>query len=93
MAGDLLLTLKVKEHELLRRQGQHLFSVVPMSLSQAILGASITIDTAYGKLSININEGSQDGDRIRLANYGVEPFRKPDNYDPKELRGDHIIHL
>jgi len=54
---------------------------VPITLSQAILGDKVTIDTVDGKLNIIIPEGTQNNDRIVLKNYGAYEFNPPDNYD------------
>ena len=54
---------------------------MPITLSQAILGDKVTIDTVDGKLNIIIPEGTQNNDRIVLKNYGAYEFNPPDNYD------------
>ena len=54
MPGDLLLTVKVKEHDLFKNEGRDIISEVPLSLSEAILGSKITIETVEGKLNIEI---------------------------------------
>ena len=64
---------------------------MPISISQAILGAKVTVETVSGKLNVNIPEGTQDGDSLTLVNYGAYEFNPPENYDPEELRGNHVI--
>lgn len=62
-----------------------------MTLSQAILGTNVTIETVDGQLNIRVAPGTQNGDKFALKQFGVWAFNPPDNYDPKQLRGDHII--
>ena len=64
---------------------------MPITISQAILGTKLTIETVSGKLNIEVPEGTQDGDTLQLVHYGAYEFNPPDNYDPEELRGNHIL--
>ena len=56
--GDLLLTIKVEEHESFKRDDQHIVTELPITISQAILGAKVTIETVDGKLNIEIPAGT-----------------------------------
>lgn len=80
--GDLLITINVKEHDFFDRKDLTIYSVVDISLSQAVLGTKVTIETIYGKVNIEVEPGTQDGDQVCLKNWGVEPFNPPENYDP-----------
>lgn len=91
LPGDLLLTINVTESEVFEREEQTIKSIIPVSLTQAILGTNITVDTVDGKVNIVVPEGTQDGDTLVLRNYGVWAFDPPDTYDPQELRGDHVL--
>lgn len=55
------------------------------------MGTKLTIETVTGKLNIEVPEGTQDGDILTLVNHGVYEFNPPDNYDPEELRGNHLL--
>lgn len=57
-AGDLLLTIRVKEHEAMRREGQDIVSTVPISFIQAILGATIQVETVDGPKEVTISPGT-----------------------------------
>lgn len=57
----------------------------------AILGSSIKVETLDGEMDLEIKPGTQDGDKILLEKAGVWAHEPPDNYDPTELRGDHLI--
>ena len=56
--GDLLLNIKVEEHETFKRDGENILAELPITISQAILGAKITVDTVDGKLNIEVPAGT-----------------------------------
>lgn len=89
--GDLLLSIKVEDHDTFKREDLNITAELPITISQAILGAKITVDTVDGKLNIELPPGTQDGDKIILQKYGAWSFNPPENYDPIDLRGDFII--
>lgn len=66
-------------------------SNVEVSLLNAILGCNVNIETLDGEKEISVTPGTQDNTEIVLKKNGVKPFNPPDNYDPEDLRGDHII--
>lgn len=69
--GDLYIVLHVKEHPMFEREGKDLHCVMPISFSQATLGAEITIPTLEGPQTLRIPEGTQSGTVFRLRNKGV----------------------
>jgi molecular chaperone DnaJ len=70
--GDLYVVLRVKGHELFRRDGTHLFCEIPVSFPQAALGATLQIPTLEGdKTKLTIPEGTQSGSVLRLRGQGV----------------------
>lgn len=70
--GDLLLTVKVGEHPLLRRDGLDLELEVPLTLTEALAGGSIEVPTpAGGRARVRVPAGSQNGQRLRLAGKGI----------------------
>lgn len=58
---------------------------------EALLGSKITIQTIDGPLTINTKAGISTGDKMNLKHYGVPEFNPPENYDPQQLRGDHVV--
>ncbi|MCR5494726.1 MAG: molecular chaperone DnaJ [Treponema sp.] len=71
-AGDLIVILHVDQHPLFERDGQDLYCAVPVSFTQAILGADITIDSLDGKkISIKIPSGTSSGKLLRVKGEGV----------------------
>jgi molecular chaperone DnaJ len=70
-AGDVYVVLHVKEHPFFEREGKDLYCVVPISYSQAALGAEISIPTLEGESVLKIPEGTQTGTSFRLRQKGV----------------------
>ena len=91
-AGDLLLTVNVKPHDFYNRVNKlDIETEVEITLAEAILGTKLTISTVDGPLNIETKPGTSTGETMVLKHHGVPEFDPPENYDPKELRGDHII--
>ena len=91
-AGDLLLNVAVKKHDFYERVNKNdIQTEVELTLAEAILGSDITISTVHGPLNIKVDAGTSTGQTMVLKHYGVPEFDPPENYDPIELRGDHIV--
>jgi molecular chaperone DnaJ len=73
--GDLYVVLHVKPHQFFEREGKDLFCSVPISFSQAALGAEITIPVLDGEYKLKIPEGTQSGTVLRLRGKGVASIR------------------
>ena len=71
--GDLLLTVRVKRHDIFRREGNDVYITMPISVVQAILGAKLKVPTIDGPVEYDIPEGTQPGTRFRLRGKGI-PF-------------------
>ncbi len=69
--GDLYIVLHVKEHTFFERDGKDLNCTVPISISQAALGAEIHVPTLEGEDKLKIPEGTQTGATFKLKNKGV----------------------
>ena len=69
--GDLYLVLHVKEHPFFERQGNDLHCVVPISFTQAALGAEIKVPTLEGEHMLKVPDGTQSGQVLRIKNKGV----------------------
>lgn len=70
-AGDLYVVLRVKEHPFFDRQGNDLYCVIPVSVTQAALGTEIQVPTLDGEQTLKIPEGTQSGTTLKLRNRGV----------------------
>lgn len=69
--GDLYVVIHVKEHPFFERDEQDLYCRIPITISQAALGADIEIPTLQGKEILHIPEGTQSGTRFRVRGKGV----------------------
>lgn len=79
-AGDLLLTVEVGKHPLLRREGKDLEMDVPVSLAEAIAGATIEVPTPTGRLRVKVPAGSNSGRKLRVPGRGVQGAEAGDLY-------------
>jgi len=75
MRGDLHCYVRIGPHPFLRRHGNDLLCEVPISFTQAALGAKIEVPTLAGKAEITIPPGMQHGELLRLAGQGLPDMR------------------
>lgn len=69
--GDLYLVVKVSPHSQFERKGDDLYTEVPVSLTQAILGGEVEVPTLKGKVALKIPPETQNGRVFRLAGLGM----------------------
>jgi molecular chaperone DnaJ len=81
--GDLYIFLEVKEHPFFERRGSDLYCTIPISVSQAALGAKIKVPTLQGEDDLEIPEGTQSGQIFRKKGKGLP--------NPNGGRGDLYI--
>jgi molecular chaperone DnaJ len=68
----LYVIVRIKPHEYFERQGADLYCAVPISLSQASLGAEIQVSTLDGKtIKVKVPAGTQAGKLLRIRDEGV----------------------
>ena len=70
-AGDLLIVVSVRPHEIIRREGTSVLCEAPITFTQAVLGAELEIPTIDGKVKYTIPEGTQSGTTFRLKGKGI----------------------
>jgi len=87
-AGDLIVTVRIDQHARLKREGDNLHTRVDISITQAALGATLTIDGILPaeKVEIRIPSGCQNDQMVRVRNKGLPIFKK-------EGRGDIFVHV
>lgn len=85
-AGDLYITTKVAAHPFFRRDGDNIQIQVPVTVTEAGLGAKIEVPTIDGRALLKIPQGTQNGQKFRLREKGVFNARK-------DLRGDQIVEV
>lgn len=70
-AGDLLLTIRVRPHAYFQRDGLDIYAEVPVTFTEAALGADIDVPTIDGPASVRLPAGTQGGQRFRLRGRGI----------------------
>ena len=70
-AGDLYFVVKLRPHPHLRREGKDLVMEVPVTVGEAMQGATIEVPTPDGRVQVKVPKGSQSGQRLRLRGRGV----------------------
>jgi len=83
-AGDLYVTLSVKEHELFTRDEDNILYELPINFAQAALGAELEVPTLGGKNNLKIPAGSQTGTVFRLKGEGIPHLNRSG-------RGDQLV--
>ncbi len=85
--GDLFILTNVGKHRFLERKGDNVYVTVPISVSEAALGAKIEVPTVEGKAQLKIPAGTESGQKFRLRERGFPSLRNP------QLRGDEFIEV
>ncbi|MGI6743322.1 MAG: molecular chaperone DnaJ [Eubacteriales bacterium] len=70
--GDLVIEISVKEHNIFRRNGSDLYCEIPITFTEAALGAQIKVPTLEGTELYTIPEGTQTGTQFVLKNMGIQ---------------------
>lgn len=71
-AGDIYLEFMVKAHPIFQREGNDILVELPITITDAILGAKRDLPTLDGPVKIAIDAGTQSGDKERLRGKGVQ---------------------
>lgn len=70
-AGDALIQVTVEPHRLFRREARDIHIELPVSLTEAVLGARVPVPTATGMVNLSVPAQSDTGTRLRLRQRGV----------------------
>lgn len=82
--GDLFLHIRVAEHPKFSREEKTIFSSETIPLVQAVLGATVKVDTIHGKETLKVPSGTQDGTVLTIKGKGAPSLRS-------ESLGDHKV--
>ena len=83
-SGDLYIKIHVKNHKIFRKAGNDLIMNLEIKLSDALLGAKIDVQTLDGLSTLDIPEGTSNGDILRIKGKGVPQGRS---------RGDILVNV
>jgi len=86
-AGDLYVIIRIDPHPVFRRDGDDIYLTVPVSATEAALGAKIEVPTIDGRALLKIPPGTQPGQKLRLREKGVPSATK------EGVRGDEIVEV
>jgi DnaJ-class molecular chaperone len=85
-AGDALVEVHIEPHPFFERKGNNVHVELPVTLQEALLGATVTVPTVHGSVSMKIPPGSNSGSTLRLKGKGI-PARDSDEI------GDQYVKL
>jgi DnaJ-class molecular chaperone len=70
-SGDAMIEVHIAPHPDLRREGDNIYLDLPVSLSEAVLGARVTVPTVTGAVMMTVPKGSDTGTQLRLRGKGI----------------------
>jgi molecular chaperone DnaJ len=85
--GDLYVIIRAGDHPVFHREGDDIHLTVPVTATEAALGAKIEVPTIDGRAQLKIPPGTQSGQKLRLREKGVPSARK------EGVRGDEIVEI
>ena len=85
-AGNLYVSVRIKEHPLFVRDNDNIKTTKHISFSCAVLGDKIMVETLDGPVSMKINPGIESGTIMKIKGKGVPHLRSSG-------RGDHLIKI
>jgi molecular chaperone DnaJ len=85
--GDLYIITRVQQHPFFERRGDDLYTVVPVSVAEAALGAKVEVPTIDGRAQVRIPPGTNSGKVLRLRDKGAPSARRPGH------RGDQLVEV
>ncbi len=71
--GDLYIVVHVREHPYFRREGDDIYLEVPVSVTEACLGAKVDVPTLEGTMTVTVPPGTASHRKLRLKGKGVKP--------------------
>ena len=83
--GDLYLNIELQPHSFFKFKGDNLVAEIPITPSEAVLGAEITVPTPDGKVTMKVPAGVDSGQSLRLKGKGWR--------QPNDRRSDLMIEL
>lgn len=84
--GDLYVAVATRPHEVFERDGDDVVMDLPVSITQAALGAEVEVSTLDGAARLRIPPGTQSGTVLRLRGKGLPRFQRSG-------RGDQLVRI
>lgn len=84
--GDLYITFRIAPDAVYERQGDDLYTHIPLPFTTAVLGGEAVVQSIMGEqLRVKVSAGTQPGSRLRLKGKGMPIYKK------EHARGDLIV--
>lgn len=87
--GDAYVEISIRAHPFFRREGDDILTTLPVSLGEALNGASVRVDTVDGPVDLAVPKGVRNGAKLRLRGKGVA--RGKDGGRGDQLVEIHIV--
>lgn len=84
--GDLYISIEVDSHPFFKREGANINVKVPITVSEATLGAKIDVPTLWEKTIIRIPPGTKSGQKFRIRGKGAP-------VPGKKVKGDQMVEV
>ena len=84
--GDAYVEISVRPHSGFKREGYDILSTLPISLGEALNGASVHVETVDGPVDVKVPKGAKAGTKLRLRGKGV-------SRDNAGGRGDQLVEI
>ncbi|MCZ4279354.1 DnaJ domain-containing protein [Kiloniella laminariae] len=84
--GDALIEVRIESHPLFSRKGRDVYLDLPISLTEALEGTTLTVPTVTGRVKVRIPPDSNTGTTLRLKGKGIDDIKGVN-------RGDQLIRL
>ena len=84
--GDLYIEIDVNSHPVFKRDGRNIHLELPVNFPDAALGFKIDVPTVYGDVELEVPEGVQDGQILRIKEKGIKDLRS-------NQLGDQFVHI
>jgi DnaJ-class molecular chaperone len=84
--GDAYVEVTVRPHSGFKRDGHDILTTLPVSLGEALNGASVRVDTVDGPVDVKVPKGAREGTKLRLRGKGVSRGKTGG-------RGDHLVDI
>jgi DnaJ-class molecular chaperone len=84
--GDAYVQIAVRPHPGFKREGNDILTTLPVSLGEALNGASVRVDTVDGAVDVKVPKGAKEGTKLRLRGKGVR-------HGKDGTRGDQLVEI
>jgi molecular chaperone DnaJ len=85
-AGDLIIEISVRPHDIFRRKGDDIILDLPVTFTEAALGSKIEVPTIDGRAAMTLPPGTQSGQRFKLSGKGFHSAKTG-------LRGNQYVDI